>query len=91
MKSTRTLSELFSFNGFRAKATLTGKFGDPKARIVTLVRRKKRVSALAAERVTVATMIASDVMLAIWMPLVFGYILVTRDGVCVAQGVAACV
>jgi hypothetical protein len=90
MKSTRTLSELFSFKGFRAKATLTGKFGDPKARIVTLVRRKKRISALAVERVTVATMIASYVRLAIRMPLVFGYILVTRDGVCVAQGVAAC-
>ena len=90
MKSTRTLSELFSFNGFRAKATLTGKFGDPKARIVTLARRKKRVSALAVKPVTVATMIVSYARLAIWMPLAFGYILVTRDGVCVAQGVAVC-
>ena len=90
MKSIRTLSELFSLNGFRAKAALTGKFGDPKARLVTLVRRKKRVSALAAEPVITATTIASYARLAIWMPLAFEYILVTRDGVCVAQGVAAC-
>lgn len=41
MTSIRSLRELFSFQGFRANETLTGKFGDPKARIVTLVRRKK--------------------------------------------------
>lgn len=39
MKTGRTLRELFSFPGFVAMATLTGVFGDPKARIVTLRRR----------------------------------------------------
>jgi hypothetical protein len=34
--------ELFSFPGFVAAATPKGVFGDPKARIVALRRRKKR-------------------------------------------------
>lgn len=42
MKTGCSLRELFSFPGFVAGATLRGVFGDPKARIVTLRRRKKR-------------------------------------------------
>ena len=42
MKHGRTLSELFSFPGFRARLQLSGLFGDPQARIVDLARRKKR-------------------------------------------------
>lgn len=41
MKTGRNLRELFCFPGFAAAATLTGVFGDPKARVVTLRRRKK--------------------------------------------------
>lgn len=41
MKTGRTLRELFSFPGFVANVTLTGVFGDPKARVVSLRRRKK--------------------------------------------------
>ncbi len=48
MKYHKTLQELFSFPGFRAKQTLLAKFGDPKIRIVELVRRKKQASALIA-------------------------------------------
>ena len=40
MKQTRTLSALFSFPGFRARSRLQGIFGDPHARLITLVRRK---------------------------------------------------
>ncbi|WP_435028763.1 hypothetical protein, partial [Xanthomonas cucurbitae] len=42
MKTGRRLSALFSFPGFAAESTLKGVFGAPKARIVTLRRRKKR-------------------------------------------------
>ena len=42
MKRIQTLSALFSFPGFRAHSRLQGLFGDPHARLVTLVRRKKR-------------------------------------------------
>ena len=42
MKQTKTLSALFSFPGFRARSRLQGIFGDPHARLITVVRRKKR-------------------------------------------------
>jgi hypothetical protein len=48
MKQTQTLSELFSFPGFRARSRLWGIFGDPHARLVVLVRRKKLPCAPAA-------------------------------------------
>jgi hypothetical protein len=38
MKCVQTLSALFSFPGFRARSRLQGIFGDPPARLVTLVR-----------------------------------------------------
>lgn len=41
MKKARTLIELFSFEGFVAKKQLAGKFGDSKARIIELERKKK--------------------------------------------------
>ncbi|WP_208800349.1 hypothetical protein [Xanthomonas cucurbitae] len=43
MKTGRRLSALFSFPGFAAESTLKGVFGAPKARIVTLRRRKTAV------------------------------------------------
>ena len=52
MKRIQTLSALFSFPGFRARSRLHGVFGDPHARLVTLVRRKKRRCARVVERGT---------------------------------------
>ena len=48
MQHTKTLSAVFSFPGFRARSQLQGIFGDPHARLVVLVRRKKRRCAPAA-------------------------------------------
>ena len=48
MKQTQTLSALFSFPGFRARSRLRGIFGDPHARLVVVVRRKKLPCAPAA-------------------------------------------
>lgn len=45
MKKARTLRELFSFPGFMARSELHGQFGDPRVRIITLERRKKRRNA----------------------------------------------
>ena len=42
MKRARTLSDLYSFSGFRAQSTLTGVFGDPDLRVVHIVRKKRR-------------------------------------------------
>ncbi len=41
MQHTKTLSAVFSFQGFRARSQLQGIFGDPHAQLVVLVRRKK--------------------------------------------------
>lgn len=57
MKEKRTLRELFSFPGFKAKEQLQGVFGDQKARIVELRRQKKDQYAQAVARVTAATTI----------------------------------
>lgn len=91
MTSIRSLRELFSFQGFRANETLTGKFGDPKARIVTLVRRKKRISVPVATPNIAATMTENSVSLVIRMQQVFGYFFVMKDAAYIAQGVVACV
>lgn len=40
MTRIQTLSALFSFPGFRACSRLQGIFGDPHARLITLVRPK---------------------------------------------------
>ena len=48
MQHTKALSAVFSFPGFRARSQLQGIFGDPHARLVVLVRRKKRRCAPAA-------------------------------------------
>jgi len=52
MKRVQTLSALFSFPGFRARSRLQGMLVDPHARLVTLLRRKKRPCARAVERGT---------------------------------------
>jgi hypothetical protein len=41
LKKAKTLRELFSFPGFYAQQQLQGVYGDPKARIVELKRKKK--------------------------------------------------
>lgn len=42
MKTYKTLSEIYSHPGFRARSKLTGIFGDPYARVISLVRRQKK-------------------------------------------------
>jgi hypothetical protein len=41
-KSKRRLQDAYTFPGFRPRATIKGVFGNPKARIVTLVRHSKK-------------------------------------------------
>ena len=68
MKRAHTLSALFSFPGFRARSRLQGIFGDPHARLVVLVRRKKRRCAPAAGPATAPSMIARCAECGIPMP-----------------------
>jgi transposase len=41
-KRVRRLWDAYTFPGFRPRSTVRGIFGDPKARIITLVRRSKK-------------------------------------------------
>src|SRR6516164_6196271 len=41
MRKPRRLDDAFRFPGFRPEATVRGIFGDPKARILRLLRREK--------------------------------------------------
>ena len=51
-KRRRRLSDGYSFEGFRPKATVRGVFGDPNVRVVSLERRSKKLSAVAAVGLT---------------------------------------
>jgi hypothetical protein len=46
MKTYKTLSELYSHTGFRARNKLIGIYGDSYARVIKLVRRQKKLFAL---------------------------------------------
>ena len=46
----RRLIDAYAFPGFRPLSSVHGIFGDPKARVITLVRRSKKLSAEVAER-----------------------------------------
>ena len=52
----RRLSDAYVFSGFRPLSVVRGVFGDPKARVVHLVRRsKKRSAESAAQSTTLGT------------------------------------
>ena len=45
----RRLWDTYAFAGFRPKPTVRGVFGNPKVRVVTLVRRSKKLAAGVAD------------------------------------------
>jgi transposase len=50
------LTDAYRFPGFRPRAMLRGVFGDRKARVITLIRRSKKLSAARpGQRITVGT------------------------------------
>jgi hypothetical protein len=56
MRKTRRLLDEYRFPGFRPKATIKGKFGDPNIRIIELERRqKKRFAAVVGRSIGVFT------------------------------------
>ena len=51
-KRQRRLWDAYAFPGFRPQPTVRGVFGDPKARVITLVRRSKKRPAAAVVECT---------------------------------------
>ena len=64
MRKKRQLRDEYRFPGFYPKSEVQGIFGDPKARVVTLIRRQKKQSAV-VERVTGASTIERAVVFGI--------------------------
>ena len=88
-KRARRLTDAYAFPGFRPLHSVRGVFGDPKARIVTLVRRsKKRCAASADERTAVGTTDARG-RYAICRRAITAYIWSWKSGVSTAGDVAA--
>jgi hypothetical protein len=57
----RRLTDAYKFGGFRTQETVQGIFGDPQARLITLIRRsKKRFAARAAQSTTAGTTAGRD-------------------------------
>ena len=50
MRKQRRLSDSYRFPGFKPKQAVTGIFGDPHARIVSLVRLGKKLYAVSARQ-----------------------------------------
>jgi hypothetical protein len=69
MATKTTLKELYSFPGFRARATLKPHATDPEGRIVTLERRQKKRFVPAAAQRYAAFEIAELTWCGIWMPV----------------------
>jgi len=53
-RKSRRLADAYRFAGFRTLETVQGLFGDPQARLITLVRRGKKHSAGPAAPCTLA-------------------------------------
>jgi hypothetical protein len=60
-RKVRRLADAYKFPGFRTLQTVHGIFGDPHARLIRLVRRGKKRSAVPAERFTSAGTTAGNV------------------------------
>jgi hypothetical protein len=74
------LRDAYRFPGFRPVEDLRGVFGDPHARVVTLVRRSKKRRAGHVDDNSSAGTIAKFGALAIWQPAACGYSWSSRCG-----------
>jgi len=90
MKKNKTLQELFSFPGFKATNRLQGKFGDHRARIIVLTRRKKRHNVQGAANVIRHTTTVKSVKYAIWIQRIIEFICVMKGGAYIVSGAKAC-
>jgi len=77
----RRLADAYRFRGFSPLQKLQGIFGDPQARLITLVRRGRKRSAAPAERFTSAGTIAGDVARGTWLAGTTAFTSIWRCGV----------
>lgn len=87
MKKGKTLREIFSFPGFTNIRQLEGKFGDPKARIIILKRKKKQQPVQDVALSTKIITIKKFVVCVIVISKAIVFIFVTKDGGCIVKNV----
>jgi hypothetical protein len=74
MKTKKSLSAIYSFPGFRARAKFKkGILGDSRARVVALVRRQKKQFVQVAAKLPRATMINAFTVLEILIVAICGF------------------
>ena len=73
MLKTKRLSDLYSFPPFRPATIVQGIFGDPRAVVVRMFRRQKKLRAAFVRLLTVAFMIRRFVAFAIYPVETNGY------------------
>ena len=84
----RRLWDTYAFGGFRVQPTVRGIFGDPKARIVSLVRRSKKRHAAAAQGCSVVGTTEEFVRFGICPAATRGCIWSSRFGEWIAEAAA---
>jgi hypothetical protein len=84
----RRLADAYTFAGFRPLARLQGMFGDPHARLVTLVRQGKKPCAAVAELSSVAGTTADTVARETCHAVAIAFTWISRCGVWTAAAVA---
>jgi hypothetical protein len=80
MGTRKTLRDIYSFPGFRARARLKPHPKDPDGRIVRLERRQKKRSALVADRQYQAFGTGALTWSETWMPVLPAYTLNSSTG-----------
>ena len=80
MQKKRQLRDEYRFPGFYPKPDVQGIFGDPKARVVTLVRRQKKQRAV-VEQFTRASTIGRVVVFGTCLAEIHAFIWSWRSGV----------
>lgn len=89
MKTKTSLRSLYSFPGFRALARFKcGVKGDPKARVVQLVRRQKKRPALAAGEQSRGSAPGGLTAFGTWTPRTRAFIWTSNTGASLAQTAA---
>jgi GR25 family glycosyltransferase involved in LPS biosynthesis len=81
MRKKRALWNEYRFPGFSPKAGIQGIFGDPKARVIFLVRRQKKRLVVPAEWFTGVSTIGRPVVFGICRAGMHGYIWNWKFGV----------
>jgi hypothetical protein len=87
MRKRRRLQDAYRFPGFHPLATVRGMFGDPKVRIVRLVRRRKKRRAGCARKPIERSTISGYGGWAIWRVETRGFTWSWRSDGCAAAGV----